>query len=128
MPKKIFFPFDAKTGELLVYVRHDYPDNNNGTVKWSENYVFEDDLEYDGYARGNSAARILFRSLKDGKRYEMFLTDFDDAMRRCLFFKNRLIGKFTFIKRGQNYGVKIATVEKVDDRSVKITTQGGINE
>ena len=105
--KQIMYPFNAETGELIEYTFYDYPDDRRGTVKWSENYVFEDDMEYTGYTRGRSAARLQFKSIKDGRRYGMFLTDFDDAMKRCQFFKNRLIGKFTFCKRGQNYGVKI---------------------
>lgn len=107
--EKVMFPFSAETGELFGYVYYTYPDDRGGKVKWSENYIFEDELEYTGYTRGCSAARLQFRSTKDGKRYEMFLKDFDEAMKRCLFSKNRLIGKFTFCKRGQNYGVKILT-------------------
>ena len=105
--KTIMYPLDAKTGELMPYTWRDYPDDEKGRIKWVENRVFEDDLEYDGYHRGRSAAGFDFKSIKDGKRYPMFLKDFDDAMRNCRVFKNRLIGKFTFCKRGCNYGVKL---------------------
>ena len=94
------FPF--RDGELMPYcgVR-------DTGVEWKENFVFHDDLRYDGYYRGCSAAGFQFVSEENGKRYNMFLTDFDNAMKTRRFFKDHLIGEFTFVKRGQNYGIKI---------------------
>lgn len=97
----------GRAGELLPYSYFDYPETHNGDIEWRENCVFQDDLRYDGYYRGRSAAGFRFVSENDGKTYNMFMKDFDDAMKARRFFKDRLIGQFTYVKRGQNYGIRI---------------------
>jgi len=76
-------------------------------VIWKPNFEFEDKLKYLCYSRGRSSAKIHFQSEATNKKYEMFLTDFDDLMKGQGFNKNIVEGTFTFCKRGANYGIKL---------------------
>lgn len=67
------------------------------------NFEFEDTLTYDGFARGRSAAYVLFRR-SDGTRVTMFLKELDELMPRLC--GGHVTGRFTFTKRGTNYGVR----------------------
>lgn len=92
-------PFD-KDGNLLSY-----PYN---PAEWRDNYVFEETLEYRTYYRGRSSATIEFND-SDGHRYEMFLSDFHNVMQAKGLDGKKVTGKWTFIKKGQNYGIKAVT-------------------
>lgn len=88
------------------------------TIEMRPNTVFGDYLRYKGYSRGRSSAKIDFISETSGCSYSMFLTDFDTLMERTGM--NALNGhgvyaSFTFVKRGQNYGVRL-----VDSTSSKV--------
>lgn len=72
--------------------------------RWEENYQFEDIITYEGYARGRSAAYFFFKGTND-ERYYVFLTDFDLMI--PFMVKGTVKGKFTFTKRGKNYGIKL---------------------
>ena len=76
-------------------------------VIWKPNFEFKDRLKYLCYSRGRSSAKIHFKSEITNKKYEMFLTDFDDLMKGQGFNKNIVEGTFTFCKRGANYGIKL---------------------
>lgn len=81
-------PFD-KNGEMIRY-DYDYLIKER-----KENYEFSADLKFIQFGRGKSAAYAIFENSLDGKKYYMFL-------------KNKeIIGNFTFVKRGCNYGIKI---------------------
>ena len=91
-------PFD-KDGNHMHY-----PENWRNPV-WKDNYEWEDVIEYQTYSRGRSAANIIFRSALSKKReYTVFLTDFSDMV--PFMVRGVVSGTFTFVKRGQNYGVK----------------------
>lgn len=68
------------------------------------NFEFDDTLTYEGFSRGRSAAYVLFKR-SDGKQVTMFLKELDELMPRMC--GGQVTGRFTFIKRGQNYGVRI---------------------
>lgn len=105
--KEIFYPINKETGELCAWVWQDYPDDVNGRIEWVQNKEWHDEIKYNGYHRGRSAAGFNFKSEIDGKNYPMFMTDFDACMRNEMFFKSKLIGTFTFCKRGCNYGIRL---------------------
>lgn len=87
-------PFD-KNGEMIRY-DYDYLIKER-----KENYEFSADLRFVQFGRGKSAAYAIFENSLDGKKYYMFLKDLED------FLKNKeIIGNFTFVKRGCNYGIK----------------------
>jgi len=81
-----------------------YPYNPN---EWRDNYEFEETLTYKTYYRGRSSATIAFTDSKD-RQYEMFMTDFDDLMTRKGLNGKEVTGRWTFVKRGQNYGIRLA--------------------
>jgi hypothetical protein len=75
-----------------------------------DNFVFCDTLSFIGYSRGRSSAKIDWISASTGAEYGMFLTDFEELVKKVGF--NALDGRgveaeFTFCKRGQNYGIKL---------------------
>jgi len=69
-----------------------------------DNYIFEDTLTYDHYARGRSAAYFIFKR-SDGRTVSVFLTDFEPIVSQMV--KGEITGKFTFCKRGANFGCKL---------------------
>ena len=77
-------------------------------VVWKPNIEFTDTLKYSHYSRGISSAKIHFASQSNGKKYEMFLTDFDELMDLKGFQGNVVEDVFTFCKRGANYGIKLS--------------------
>ena len=76
------------------------------------NYEFSDIMIFDGFSRGRSSVKAHFVSETTGRKYEMFVSDLGDAIRADGLHNARIDGKFTFTKRGQNYGVKL--VEAID--------------
>ena len=69
-----------------------------------DNFEFDNVLEYEGFVRGRSAARIVFRKT-DGKTVQVFLKDFEAMVpyMDC----GRVSGRFTFCKRGENFGCRL---------------------
>lgn len=101
--KKILeIPFDTNGNQM----HHPY---GYGTFKeYKKNYVFKDTLHFSHFLRGCSAAYAVFLGTK--KTYTMFLTDLEAAFH---YIKDGSItGKFTFCKRGQNFGVKLLTEQE----------------
>ncbi len=78
-----------------------------GTV-WLPNYAFEDTLVYDTYSRGRSAAYFHFVSKTTKRGFTVFLTDFEQGFVRRME-RGEVSGRFTFCKRGSNYGTTMVT-------------------
>ena len=97
-------PFN-KAGDQLHYAYPGRTGDHYGVANaWIDNFEFEDTLEYVGYTRGRSSAYFEFKRT-DGGKVCMFLTDFEDVIRKLV--EGRITDKFTFTKRGQNYGVRL---------------------
>ncbi len=73
-------------------------------VELVDNYIFEDTLRYKTYGKGRSAVTFYFESDK-GDKYTMFISDFDDILQNKGEIWN-LDGRFTFCKKGANFGIK----------------------
>lgn len=107
----LMIPFRTKDGSLLQYTgclpntSQDEQWNNREWI-WKENFIFEDDLQFVGFHRGCSSAGATFQSLNDGKEYNVFLKDLSDMILADGFRCGIVHGLFTFVKRGQNYGLK----------------------
>ena len=100
-------PFDDK-GNQLHYPQQSW----QGPMVWEPNHEWDGTIEYEGYSRGRSAA--YFNFVRDnGTKITMFLKEFEDVVK--LLNRGRLTGKFTFIKRGQNYGARLVSAETPDD-------------
>lgn len=105
-------PFDARTGDQQTYPAKAWGSYDPKTGErsadldphWGDNGEFEDVLTFEGFARGYSAAHALFRRA-DGTRCTMFLTDLEDAIPRLC--DGRIRARFTWCKRGQNFGIKL---------------------
>lgn len=74
---------------------------------WGDNLEFEATLQYEAYARGRSAAYFHFKDEATGAVHPMFMRDFDDVISRCVLDKGRVTARWTFIKRGMNYGIQM---------------------
>lgn len=74
---------------------------------WKENFEFEDTLIITGMSRGRSAANFNLQSTIDSKNYNLFMTDIVDLIRKVTITNGKIKGRWTFVKRGSNYGVKL---------------------
>lgn len=118
--KLICFPFID--GSLQEYSFHNLNDDErervyNGeevvkdcgfnTVRkevWKPNEEVELTLHYKGYGRGRSA--VTFYWIDDnGHEYPMFIKDVDELLREDIGV-SRIHAIWTYVKRGQNYGIK----------------------
>lgn len=78
-----------------------------GAVK-EQNKVFLDHLEYAGYfssTGGNS--HIKLRSMKSGRMFHMFMSDFDEVLEEKRFQNNEIVGAFCFCRKGKSQGIRL---------------------
>lgn len=80
-------------------------------IIFKDNYVFEDELIYDGYGSGRSKIIIWLRSVATGALYPMLMGDYDALMRAGMFNGARIRTRFTFVKRGANF--RLVPADKV---------------
>ena len=74
---------------------------------WQDNRVFFATMTVMSMSRGRSAAYFHLRD-GAGKTYTMFMTDMVDMVKRArLIEKGTVNGRWTFQKRGKNFGVKL---------------------
>ncbi|KVH05423.1 hypothetical protein WS84_28230 [Burkholderia anthina] len=85
-------PFDNVGNQL------DYPGHAS---EMKANHEFEDTLTYHSCGRGRSSVGFTFKR-SDGRKVNVFLTDMDDWIPQLN--GGKISGRFTFVKRGQNYG------------------------
>jgi len=101
-------PFDLDRKRQLHYPEH--------KVLWRDNFIFEGNLIFKEFSRGRSSViahfdATVFDADRGGPPFlremfdcSMFISDLGEAMR---FLSNgALRGRFTFCKKGNNYGVK----------------------
>ena len=74
---------------------------------WEPNQIFSDTLEYLKCYPTNGSAHFIFISRTNGRRYSMFLSDFDDMMKEKRLNNNILKGEFYFCKKGCSQGLKM---------------------
>jgi len=73
-----------------------------------DNFIFDDTIVLTGLSRGRSSVKANFRSdmLKTPTHYEMFIIDLFDIIKNKGIKKGgKIKGKFSFRKRGRNYGI-----------------------
>lgn len=81
---------------------------------WRDPAPFRAVLVYEGYARGRSAAYFLWKHYTRGTRYPMFLTDLDDILSSRTIPKQGVHATWIECKRGQNYGIRLATAAEIE--------------
>ena len=104
----------TKDGTLCTYV---YPHRGEGVpagvrfgskpFEWKDMFEFEAKLELEGVTRGQSAARFIW-SDAEGRKYEMFVSDMVGLVKAgAVIEEGRCQAKWTFTKKGQNFGIKV---------------------
>lgn len=76
------------------------------STEWRDNYQFEATLTYRSYGRGRSSVTFYWNDA-DGHSYTMFLSDLDDILSKGKLDGNCVTGRWTFVKKGSSYGVKL---------------------
>ncbi len=97
-------PFD-KDGNQLAYP--DWPDSVN---HWDYNHEFSDTLTLVTYGRGRSSVTFTMRRAS-GKTVSVFVSDFCDMASSPAFGAGSITGRFTFTKKGANYGCRLIAGE-----------------
>lgn len=94
--------WDGKIGETPP------PNKWGGAYLWKDNEAFVDTLKVVTYSRGRSAANFCATSLTTGVNYSFFMSDFLDVIQTCKI-DNGVIEekKWSFIKKGANYGLQL---------------------
>jgi hypothetical protein len=112
---KQFVPFDEK-GDQVSYSYTEYAEwaawkngetwaHNQWDVTYWPNEVFADTLVFRSYGRGRSAVTFTFTRKSTGTKVVMFVSDMTDAIPDMVH--GHIMGSFTFVKRGGNYGCKL---------------------
>ena len=78
---------------------------------WKPNKEVELTLHYQGYGRGRSAVTFYWVD-DDGHGYPMFIKDVDELLRQDIGASS-IHAIFTYVKRGNNYGIKF--LRRVDE-------------
>lgn len=79
-----------------------------GNHKSEEAKDFDANMEYisiQSYYRKES--RAIFKEVSTGRKYSMFLDDFDRAIKAKRFIDNRIEGTFQFLKKGTGQAIKL---------------------
>lgn len=97
------------TGETKKYPHSAFPEVEHPVTvatgpTWITNFEFEDTLELVSYGRGRSSVTFTLKRT-DGTTVSMFVSDFYEAAFKMK--DGKITGRFTFIKKGQNYGCKM---------------------
>ena len=72
------------------------------------NAIFADNLAFVKCYSTQNSAHFVFESLKDGRQYSMFLSDFEDIMKEHRLVDGyRIQGEFVFCKKGNSQGVRM---------------------
>ncbi len=70
-----------------------------------KNFVWDDELKFIDYERGQYSVGMKFVSTRTGKEYYVFLTNFAEFVAEMV---NGIVkGNFTFSKRGGKFGLRI---------------------
>lgn len=90
-------------GDLCHHERGDLKSGEE--ADWRPIEPFRATLVYAGYARGRSAAYFYWKDVATGISYPMFMSGMDQVMDSGFVEGNRITGRFTVVKKGQNYGL-----------------------
>ena len=129
MKKELFVPFD-RNGNMLDYSWYGLTSEEEQKCKeegrfeksgirsnyievFVPNFEFEDTLVFTHFSRGRSSVKAHFRSKYTEVKYEMFISDFEEVLKKSRIGNCHIRGRFTFVKKGMNYGVKLCDMEDV---------------
>lgn len=79
-----------------------------------ENFIFEASMKIDGFCRGRSSVKLRLENINETDPIEKYQRKFgwevflSDAIETISKSKNMIVtGKWTFVKKGQNWGIKL---------------------
>lgn len=93
-------PFDKHGNQL------DYAWDGDKTISWPDNHEFDDTLTLVTYGRGRSSITFTMRRA-NGKTVSVFVSNFCEMANDSAFKAGSITGRFTFVKKGTNYGCKL---------------------
>jgi len=70
-----------------------------------KNFIWDDELRFIDYERGQYSVGMKFVSIRNGKEYYVFLTNFAEFVTQMVH--GVVKGNFTFSKRGGKFGLRI---------------------
>ena len=111
MSKKPLTIWFEQNGDMLDQ-GYTYTNNAYG-YKSEEAKDFDDQLEMiklQEYYKKNT--RIILKSTTTGRKYSMFVDDFNAALDKKKFIDLRLEGTFRFIKKGSGQAIKLVLGDK----------------
>lgn len=100
----------AKKGQYQIPFDHkgnqqSYPEDQGWNPRipptWVDNFEFVDTLTYDDYSTGRSSIGFKMKRT-DGTLVNVFISDFSKMI--PLMTRGQITGRFTFTKKGSNYG------------------------
>jgi hypothetical protein len=75
-------------------------------IEWKDNFEFEDTLKLVDYERGRSS--VTFTMVRTDKTtVSFFVSDMVDVIKSEAYKAGSITGRFTFTKKGSNYGCKL---------------------
>ena len=80
-------------------------DYHDGYCTLKDNFEFKDTLTFEAYGRGRSSVTFTMRRKSNGKSVSMFISNFTEIV--PLMNAGMITGRFTFVKKGGNYGCKM---------------------
>lgn len=102
-------PFDQKGNQQdypASWWKGSYPNARKVGPNWVDNFEFDDTLTLIDYGRGRSSVTFTMQK-KDGKTVSVFVSDFCDMAKSSEFKAGVIAGRFTFTKKGCNYGCRL---------------------
>jgi hypothetical protein len=78
----------------------------NQAIVWRDPYEFEARLTYHSFGRGRSAAYFIWAD-EEGNQYPMFMSEVDRLLRLARFEGGSVSGRWSFVKRGSNYSIRL---------------------
>lgn len=102
-------PFKISDGSLFDYPPYSYGGRSweELNCEWREITEFDLELQLEDIERGRSAARFIWVDPATGAKYPMFMTDMKNLVLSVTMERGLVMGTWTVVKRGANYGIKL---------------------
>ena len=101
---KYQIPFD-ENGNQLSYPATWMNGYCNKDYEFKDNFEFEDSICFVKFQRGRSSTIAKFHRLNTNTYITAFISDMKDLITNMKY--GQIDGRFTFVKKGQNYGFKL---------------------
>lgn len=101
--------YGYKIGEVV-----NYPNKfDSQLIEYRDNFTFEAFLKVKGISRGTSSATFELSDVVNEVEYTMFMKDMLEMINNSILDGGYIFGKFTYCKRGSNYGIKLVEQLKI---------------